>query len=360
MLLNSDRANLFQNLDTSGVPKGALERLAAIGITTLAELRDHWDYGNRQHIVEYLGESPMRMVSAAPSRLLATRGGASMAGSGLVNLLGAGRSQPLVRHARGVLLSAAERSSAAVAPEVIPSASTGRGSASTKTVSLIANCPPIRDQKQRGTCVAFASIGFLEFHLNANETGRVKRFSEQFVYWACKADDGRPTEEGTFVSNARQVLKLRGSCLGRTWKYNPLPIPGNEGQGPPPQGAEFEATGFEFSANSVAAKNPERLRALLDNSKPVVLSVKTFPSWDYPTTFATGEITMPVPGDKTDGGHAICVVGYELNPRFPGGGAFIIRNSWGTGWAKSSGRFQPGYGTLFFEYVKKYGLEAFA
>ena len=359
MLLNADRANLFQNLETSGVPSGALERLAAIGITTLAELRDHWEYGNRQLIVDYLGESPLRLVSAAPSRLLATRG-AGAVGSGLVNLLEAGRARPLVKHARGVLVSAAERASAAVAPEPLPAAAAPRATATTKTVSLIPRFPAIRNQQHRGTCVAFASVAYLEFHLNAGSTGAAKRFSEQFVYWGCKSDDGMATVEGTFVSTARQVLKARGSCLGKSWKYNPLPIPSNESQGPPPAGAEDEAKQFVIAAKAVAAKSPDRIREQLDAGSPVVLSVKTFPSWDYPTTNDTGEIPMPIPGEKSDGGHAICVVGYELNPRMPGGGAFLIRNSWGTTWAKPNGRFQDGYGTLFFAYVKKYGLEAYA
>lgn len=362
MLLNNDRANLFQNLETSGVPGEALGRLAAIGITTLAELRDHWAYGNRQLIVEYLGESPLRLVSAAPARMLATRGGAAVAGSGLVNLLDLGKVRPLVKHTRGVLFSKAERESVAVAPDAIPAAATRRAasSAATKTVSLISQCPPIRNQQERGTCVAFASVGFLEFHLKANPSGTFRRFSEQFVYWGCKNEDGMPQTEGTFVSTARQVLKDRGACLGKTWKYNPLPIPHNESQGPPPGGAKDEAKQFVFSAKTVAAKNPDRIREKLDAGKPVVLSVKTFPSWDYPTTNDTGEIPMPIPGEKSDGGHAICVVGYELNARHPGGGAFIIRNSWGTPWAKPQGRFQPGYGTLFFSYVQKYALEAFA
>ncbi len=362
MLMNAERANLFQSLETSGVPSEALARLAAMGITTLAELRDHWAYGNRQLIVEYLGESPVRMVSAAPARMLATRGGAAVAGSGLVNLLDAGKTRPLIKHARGVLVSAAERASVAVAPEAIPLATARRAGvgAATKTVSLIAKCSPIRDQKTRGTCVAFASVGFLEFQLKANDSGAFKRFAEQFVYWACKQADGLPKTEGTFVSTARSVLKSSGSCLGKTWKYNPLPIPGNESQGPPPQGATAEAKKYLFSAKAVAAKNPDRLREQLDAGKPVVLSVKTFPSWDYPIVSDTGEIPMPFPGDVSDGGHAICVVGYELNSRFPGGGAFLIRNSWGTAWAKPNGRFQPGYGTLFFEYIKKYGLEAYA
>ena len=98
----------------------------------------------------------------------------------------------------------------------------------------------------------------------------------------------------------------------------------------------------------------------LDEQKPVVLSVETFPSWDYPSVERSGEITLPIPNEVADGGHAICVVGYELRDDVPGKGLFIFRNSWGTGWAKRDGRFGDGYGTLFFEYVGQYGLEAMA
>jgi len=182
----------------------------------------------------------------------------------------------------------------------------------------------------------------------------------QFVYWACEQDDGLEKDEGTFVRTAREVLKIRVACLARTWKYNPLPIANDEGQGRPSDGAEVEAKKSRWpTAKKLAAKIPERIQEQFDGKRPVVRSVMTFPSWDYPTVSDTGEIPMPFPGSSSDGGHAICVVGYELNPAFPGGGAFIFRNSWGSTWAKPEGRFTPGYGTLFFEYVKKYGLEAF-
>jgi C1A family cysteine protease len=91
----------------------------------------------------------------------------------------------------------------------------------------------------------------------------------------------------------------------------------------------------------------------------VVLSVLTFPSWDFATTAETGDITMPFPGEASDGGHAICLVGYVVDVSAPGGGRLMFRNSWGTTWAKKS-QAAAGYGTLPFEYVKKYALEAFA
>ena len=102
----------------------------------------------------------------------------------------------------------------------------------------------------------------------------------------------------------------------------------------------------------------DQLRECIDQGKPVVLGVLTFPSWDYPSVADTGEIPMPLPGSNPDGGHAVCVVGYELRSRVPGGGVFVFRNSWGTKWARRMGRFGEGYGTLFFDYVRLYGVEA--
>ncbi len=359
MLINEERRHLYRSLETLSLPPEAAERLAALGITTLDELRDHWAYGNRELISRYLGESPLRLVSAPPAAMLATRSGAG-GPNPVVNLLDAGRARPLVKHARGVLLTAAQQRTAATEPAARTAAT--RAAAATRTaVSLVKKFPAVRDQKERGTCVAFASVAFLEFHLSAKAGEKVARHSEQFVYWACKTTDDLPDQEGTFVSTARAVLKKQGACLNKTWKYHPMPIANNESQGPPPAGAKDEALESIWKpVKSVAATKPAAIRAVLDEGRPVVISVKTFPSWDFPTTADTGEIVMPFPGEKSDGGHAICIVGYELNSNVPGGGAFIIRNSWGSSWAKAHGRFGDGYGTLFFEYVKKYALEAFA
>ena len=359
MLITSQRQREYHDLDA--LPAATVPKLAALGITTLDELRDHWAYGNRQ---PHFDLSPRTVATSRLDRVDAACQARRHACPEQPRESSRGWSRAEARQrARGVLLSAAERKTVASGVE-IPSAiraTRGRREAK-KTVSLVAKFPKVRDQGQRGTCVAFASVAFLEFHLSpATKTAGTKRRSEQFVYWACKRDDGAPKEEGTYCSTARQVLKKSGACLAQIWKYNPLPIPKNEGQGPPPPGAEEKALLSRFGdADVVAAKNLDRLREMLDDQRPVVISVLTFPSWDYPTVADTGEITMPLPGDGPDGGHAVCLVGYEVDARHPGGGAFIFRNWWAPSWAKTQGRFGAGYGTLYFAYVKKYGIEAFA
>ena len=360
MQVTDERCSSYQVLNASMLPAGVADKLADLGITTLEELRDHWNYGNRKLIKAYLGESPLQMMLTPPTAPIGVRSASASAPSPMVNLSAPGRPRPLVRHPRGVMLTAASRAKVATPPAGGVALVTRSSSSIKPAVSLVDQFPAIRHQHERGTCVAFSSIAYLEFHLQES-TGTVpSRHSEQFVYWACKQEDGSRNTEGTFVSTARDVLKNYGACLNKTWKYNPDPIAHKEGQGPPPAGAKAEAKLNRWTKSKrVAASNVQRLREQLDALRPVVLSVLTFPSWDFATTADTGDITMPFPGEASDGGHAICLAGYVIDSGAPGGGRFIFRNSWGKAWGKKS-QSAPGYGTLPFEYVKKYGLEAFA
>jgi len=72
----------------------------------------------------------------------------------------------------------------------------------------------------------------------------------------------------------------------------------------------------------------------------------------------TGKITLPLPGEVPAGGHSWCIVGYVDDEDVPGGGYFIVRNSWGTNWAVDSPE-ASGHGLMPYEYVERYAFEAF-
>ena len=96
-------------------------------------------------------------------------------------------------------------------------------------VRLMDNMPPVRDQGQRGTCVAFATVALREFLNDCRED-----LSEQFLYWACKQLDGLP-EPGTYIHTAMSALAEYGVCTESIWPYNPVQTD-DEAQGPPPPG----------------------------------------------------------------------------------------------------------------------------
>lgn len=70
--------------------------------------------------------------------------------------------------------------------------------------------------------------------------------------------------------------------------------------------------------------------------------------------------------DTIIGGHAFAIVGYVDTPNphdvgtyRAGGGYFVFKNSWGSGWAASNTAQGPGFGSLPYEYIRKYTLEAY-
>lgn len=228
-----------------------------------------------------------------------------------------------------------------------------------QSVNLIPHMPAIRDQGNRGTCVAHAALACYEHTL-----GAAQDLAEQFLYWDCKQHDGVPNQEGTWLGVAMPLLVRDGCCPEATWPYNPHPVVGNESQAPPPGGAQLAALAFRPpSIKPLSATSVRDIRAELFNNRCVAFSIPVFNSWYQNLAVRlTGDITMPIPGEVRVGGHAMCIVGMNDQPASPeiGGGRFTIRNSWGTSWASNSSTGVAGYGTLPYAYIAKFGLEAYS
>lgn len=215
---------------------------------------------------------------------------------------------------------------------------------------------PVRNQGQRGTCVAHACTAIREFITSQqNPQGD---FSEQFLYWDCKKHDLVPGE-GTFIRVAMNRLEQDGIPAESEWPYNPNPIPGNEGHDPAPAGILAKATPNRINSSSgLSATNVDGLRRVLVNGSPVAFSVPVYTHWFTEPTHSTGDVRLPLPGEKVEGGHAMCMVGYQVDANVPGGGYFMVRNSWGTGWASQSA-VAPGYARIPFAFINQYGRSAY-
>lgn len=225
------------------------------------------------------------------------------------------------------------------------------------SVNLIPGMPAVRNQRNRGTCVAFASIAVFEHYLQ----GAYQDMSEQFLYWNCKRSDGIPSSSGTYVSVAFPLLGRDGVCLEATWPYNPNPIAGNEGQAPPPPGAVVQALAYRpTTIKRIAPTSVLDIKAELAADRCVAFSVPVFNSWWNQAVSLSGDILMPIPGEVRTGGHAMCLVGYQDSPAEEpiGGGRFLLRNSWGTTWGLRNPN-GAGYGTIPYAYISRFGMEAY-
>jgi C1A family cysteine protease len=224
---------------------------------------------------------------------------------------------------------------------------------------LITDAIPIRNQEKRGTCVAHAVVAALEYYLFKH--GAYQDMSEQFLYWNCKANDGIPNTSGTWIRIAAPLVQRDGVCPEDTWPYNPLPIPGNEGQGPCPPAAQRQALPFRMPATALPATSVSDYKAALASGHWIPFSIPVYNSWYLNTIVrATGDIANPLPGEVRAGGHAMCIVGCLDLPNRPdlGGGRFILRNSWGESWGQTC-PYGAGYGTIPYIYIQRFGVEAY-
>lgn len=232
---------------------------------------------------------------------------------------------------------------------------------SAQCANHVGQMPPVRDQQQRGTCVAHAALAVYEHLLGV--AGAYRDMSEQFLYWNCKQHDGIPQSSGTWLGIAMPLLQRDGCCEEVAWPYVGHDVAGNEGQGPPPAGARLAALSFRpAKIHQLAPAAVADYKAELALGRVIAFSVPVFNSWFRSRHVAfTGDITLPIPGEVRAGGHAMTIVGCLDEPGRPeiGSGRFILRNSWGTSWGIQS-PYGAGYGTIPYAYIARFGVEAYA
>jgi hypothetical protein len=184
-------------------------------------------------------------------------------------------------------------------------------------------------------------------------------FSEQYHYWDCKQHDFFPNLPGTYIRTSMARLQANGICLEETWPYNPIPIAGNEGQGPAPQAAVDHASQYRITSSTrLVANDVAGLCLALSRNKPVAFAVPVYNYWFAEPVRSSGDVRMPLPGEPVSGGHAMCIVGYQQDEATPGGGYFMVRNSWGEDWAGNS-VLAPGYARIPFAYINQLANSAF-
>ena len=227
-------------------------------------------------------------------------------------------------------------------------------------IDHVAQMPPVRDQGDRGTCVAHACVAAYEHRLGLASSPPAD-LSEQFLYWRCKETDGARDEEGTWIAVGMPLIERDGVCDETGWPYNPrVAVPPNEGQGPAPTAATDAARARRTRTRNIAKNGVAEYKEALVQDHCVAFSIPVFDSWyKSQEVRRTGELTLPLPAEISVGGHAMCIVGYadDASPQYPGGGYFILRNSWSTQWATASSS-GAGYGRIPYAYVARFGMEA--
>jgi hypothetical protein len=203
-----------------------------------------------------------------------------------------------------------------------------------------------------GACVGFATAdGLLRYHFAKKGTITFKDMpSPRFIWMADKETDGitdYPTtfieSVGTEVKRALQIAHRYGFVLEED-----LPITGALWQG------TQEAFYMKAAQNRIIAYNSlgtdlNIWRKWLATGGPILARLGVDGSF-HNATGTNGELTAYDP-NSTEGGHAVCLVGYRED------GGFIVRNSWGPEWGDQGFAYaSPAYAQLAF--TEAYGIVA--
>lgn len=185
----------------------------------------------------------------------------------------------------------------------------------------IPNTPPIVNQGQEGSCVAFATAYAAASTLEYNFKGITNPRSPEYVYNQIKISS---CPNGTYVSRGLNLIKDQGVC-----SWSEMPYTDVECSTQPDATQKTAASTHKFTTWATVDKtNINNVKTLLSMNLPIIIAVTVDGSFD--NLSSANKWIWKSHSGATRGGHAICVVGYDDTKQ-----AFKVQNSWGTSWGDS-------------------------
>jgi C1A family cysteine protease len=209
-------------------------------------------------------------------------------------------------------------------------------------VDLRPQMPAVYDQGQLGSCTSNAIGGAFEFELiKQKEPDFVP--SRLFIYYNERVIERTVDEDsGAQLRDGMKTLAKQGVCPEPEWPY----IISRFATKPTAACYADAKKHLGITYMRVAQDVPE-MRGCVAAGYPFIFGFTVYESFESDAVTRTGNVPMPSGMERTLGGHAMCVVGYD-NPKKQ----FIVRNSWGTSWGKK------GYGTMPYAYFTNTDLSA--
>ena len=181
----------------------------------------------------------------------------------------------------------------------------------------------VLNQGSIGSCVAHACATALGY---GEKTGgkTPHDFSRGFIYGNRRSTDHQG--EGMYIRQALKQLNHCGDCEQKVFPYNETYPKVKARIEKNKENLLKQAEPFKILNYFRCYSNDEVKRALL-NQGAVVISIPVYESF-------AGDCPIPGIGEKMNGHHAMCVVGWDKT-------GWLIQNSWSKGWGNKGNLHLP-------------------
>lgn len=218
-------------------------------------------------------------------------------------------------------------------------------------VDLRAQCSPVENQGNMGSCTGNAIAGLVEFleladlkthndaepevfndgQYSGQHSGPYSNVSRLFIYYNERELSGTTgSDSGSTIRNGMKAIATWGVCREKLWSYTDnhlLEKPAAKAYG---EGAKHRIGSY------LRISDLETGLQCLATGFPFVFGFTVFQSFESPEVAKTGIVPLPTKGEQVLGGHAVMAAGYDLNKEW-----LIVRNSWGVKWGDHGYFYMP-------------------
>lgn len=204
--------------------------------------------------------------------------------------------------------------------------------------------PPVRDQRQLGSCTAFGVTASLWSTYEKEGYHNPFNPSELFHYYNTRSLEGSTGfDAGAGVRDSFKAAAKWGMCAEHWWPYadaNPGPFTQQ-----PPQDAYANASKHLLIAYKAVPQTRAAIRDCLAQGYGVVIGFGCYDGIFDPSVSASGLVPLPRAGARLLGGHCVFVVDADDVSE-----QYRFQNSWGAGWGLG------GFGAFPYAYLEDASL----